>query len=80
MKNTTHVFVTVKILEWLKANYPKRLSSEDIEMVTSLCRRSAQRKLNNLMEVQIVYSDNECPAGWRLTEQGKQLLGIQGVQ
>lgn len=77
MKNMTHVFVTVKILEWLKTNYPKRLSSEDIESVTCLCRRSAQRKLNDLRKAKIVYADRSVPRGWRLTSQGKQLLGIQ---
>lgn len=62
-----------------KARYPFKVKSTDIAAALKKSVRTAQRKLRNLEQEGLAYTDNADHFGWRLTEQGKQLLGI-GVQ
>lgn len=68
---------TVALLSAFKDSYPCRVPARDIAKALKASKRTAQRKLKTLEDIDIVYTDNEEPFGWRLTEQGKQLLGIQ---
>ena len=68
---------TVAMLAEFKARYPFKVESVDIAKAIKRSKRTAQRKLRTMEEEGLAYSDNADHLGWRLTEQGKQLLGIQ---
>lgn len=54
----------------------KRVCSKDIEQVTNLSRRSAQRILQQLEEVGFVQGDGEVPTRYKITEQGLGLFTV----
>lgn len=54
----------------------KRVCSKDIENVTSLSRRSAQRILQQLEEAGFVQGDGEVPTSYKITERGLGLFKL----
>jgi hypothetical protein len=72
----------VAMLVLLKAGHPSRMSTVDLR--DSLTKsgnqytlRSVQRYLNGFALMGLVKGDGELPQGWRLTDAGKELLGVQ---
>lgn len=71
----------VAMLRSFKENGNARLSSS--ALVTAMenqgycCTlRSAQRNLNLFAEIGLIYGDKSIPRGWRLTDEGRYLLGV----
>lgn len=77
--------ITVRLIVMLsviKTTYPARLSAtelrsalKDIGHAYSL--RAVQRHLNGFAETGLIEGDGEIPQGWRLTQSGKEFLGVQ---
>ena len=72
----------VIMLSLIKTSYPARLSARALqEALESVgypySLRAVQRHLNGFAEINLIDCDGEMPQGWRLTQVGKEFLGVQ---
>jgi len=80
--NTATTARLIIMLSLIKTSYPARLSTRALqEALESVgypySLRAIQRHLNEFALINIIESDGEHPQGWRLTQTGKEFLGVQ---
>lgn len=83
IKSATAINVRlVAMLSLIKAIYPARLSVSELQDALAsvghpYSRRSIERHLVGFAATGLVEGDGEAPQGWRLTQVGKEFLGVQ---
>lgn len=82
MQAKVTVIRLIALLSVIKQSYPARLST--VELQDALVHighpyhlRTIQRHLKDYAVVGLIEGDGEMPQGWRLTQSGKELLGVQ---
>lgn len=85
----SQVVKMIAILTELKAAYPRRVSASEIRDALAYASkithtnvgctpRNTQRLLVQFELAGLVVGDRRTPQGWRLTDDGKQFLGLIG--
>jgi hypothetical protein len=82
MQATITTVRLVALLSVIKQSYPARLSTNELRDALSYIgyqyhTRTIQRHLKDYAVVGLIEGDKEMPKGWRLTQSGKELLGVQ---
>lgn len=82
MQATITTVRLVALLSVIKQHHPARLSTNELRDALAHIgyqyhTRTIQRHLKDYAVVGLIQGDKEVPQGWRLTQSGRELLGVQ---